>query len=323
MSDSVRVPTTVIDADGHVVEPLEAWAHLPEEHRPLIHSDQFRLRACRGGRPGDPGRPLGHPGDAGRHLCRPVALHLLGRGPAGWFGPGGPSGRHGSRGHRSGGPLSLDRPLLLGARPTRPTATMVASAYNDWLSGYCAADPGPPVRRGHASACRTRRRRRGSCGGPSTSSGFKAAFVRPNPCMGRSLSDPAYEPVWNAAEELGVPDRRPRGEFGDRAHAGLGPALQSPDPARRFALLRGDVGLRPAHGVRDARASSRPPHRVPRVRWRLGALLARTPRRAVRELRRILPGDAHAAERVLCPPMRHQLRGRRGHASGPAAVHRP
>ena len=35
--------------------------------------------------------------------------------------------------------------------------------------------------------------------------GFKAAFVRPNPCMGRSLSDPAYEPVWNAAEELGVP----------------------------------------------------------------------------------------------------------------------
>jgi predicted TIM-barrel fold metal-dependent hydrolase len=31
--------------------------------------------------------------------------------------------------------------------------------------------------------------------------GFVAAFVRPNPCCGRSLSDLAYEPVWDAAEE--------------------------------------------------------------------------------------------------------------------------
>jgi predicted TIM-barrel fold metal-dependent hydrolase len=32
--------------------------------------------------------------------------------------------------------------------------------------------------------------------------GFPAAFVRPNPCCGRTLSHPAYEPLWNAAEEL-------------------------------------------------------------------------------------------------------------------------
>ncbi len=29
-------------------------------------------------------------------------------------------------------------------------------------------------------------------------------FVRPNPCCGRSLSDPAYDPVWDAAEECDV-----------------------------------------------------------------------------------------------------------------------
>ena len=30
--------------------------------------------------------------------------------------------------------------------------------------------------------------------------GFVAAFVRPNPCCGRSLSDRAYDPIWEAAE---------------------------------------------------------------------------------------------------------------------------
>ena len=34
--------------------------------------------------------------------------------------------------------------------------------------------------------------------------GFPAAFVRPNPCRGRSLSDRAYEPIWEAAEEVGM-----------------------------------------------------------------------------------------------------------------------
>jgi len=32
--------------------------------------------------------------------------------------------------------------------------------------------------------------------------GFTAGFVRPNPCLGRSLCDPAYEPIWAAAEKL-------------------------------------------------------------------------------------------------------------------------
>jgi predicted TIM-barrel fold metal-dependent hydrolase len=34
--------------------------------------------------------------------------------------------------------------------------------------------------------------------------GFVAAFVRPNPCLGRSIVDDKYEPFWAAAEELGM-----------------------------------------------------------------------------------------------------------------------
>jgi predicted TIM-barrel fold metal-dependent hydrolase len=37
-----------------------------------------------------------------------------------------------------------------------------------------------------------------------TEHGFHVAFVRPNPCAGRSIADPANEAFWAAAEELGV-----------------------------------------------------------------------------------------------------------------------
>ena len=79
-------------------------------------------------------------------------------------------------------------------------AVAIATAYNDWLAGYCAAAPDRlfgaamlPVQDPAAAAAELRRARRDL--------GFPAAFVRPNPCRGRSLSDPAYEPIWAAAEE--------------------------------------------------------------------------------------------------------------------------
>ncbi len=83
-------------------------------------------------------------------------------------------------------------------------AARLATAYNDWLSGYCAADRRRlfgaamlPMQDPDAAAGELRR--------AVGELGFKSAFVRPNPCMGRSLSDQAYEPVWEAAEELQVP----------------------------------------------------------------------------------------------------------------------
>jgi predicted TIM-barrel fold metal-dependent hydrolase len=35
--------------------------------------------------------------------------------------------------------------------------------------------------------------------------GFKAVFVRPNPFNERRLCDPAYDPFWREAQELGIP----------------------------------------------------------------------------------------------------------------------
>ncbi|HUA96269.1 MAG TPA: amidohydrolase family protein, partial [Acidimicrobiales bacterium] len=79
-------------------------------------------------------------------------------------------------------------------------AVATARAYNDWLAGYCAAAPGRlfgaamlPMQDPVAAAAELRR--------AGAELGFTAGFVRPNPCMGRSLSDPANEPVWEAAEE--------------------------------------------------------------------------------------------------------------------------
>jgi uncharacterized protein len=79
----------------------------------------------------------------------------------------------------------------------------IARAYNDWLASYCAADPTRlfgaamlPVQDPSAAAVELRR--------AHDELGFPAAFVRPNPCCGRSLSDPAYEPVWEAAVEVGM-----------------------------------------------------------------------------------------------------------------------
>jgi predicted TIM-barrel fold metal-dependent hydrolase len=86
----------------------------------------------------------------------------------------------------------------------RRAAIGLARAYNDWLAGYCAADPARlfasamlPMQDPTAAAQELSR--------SVTELGCKSAFVRPNPCMGRSLSDPAYEPVWEVAEELQVP----------------------------------------------------------------------------------------------------------------------
>jgi uncharacterized protein len=82
-------------------------------------------------------------------------------------------------------------------------AVAVARAYNDWLAGYCRAAPGRlygaamvPFQDPAAAVAELVRARE--------ELGFVAAFVRPNPCQGRTLVDPAHEPFWEAAESLGV-----------------------------------------------------------------------------------------------------------------------
>jgi len=94
--------------------------------------------------------------------------------------------------------------LYFSVVPDAAAAAALAVAYNDWLAGYCAADARRlfgaamlPQQDPDAAARELRR--------AVTELGFVAGFVRPNPCLGRSLSDRAYDPVWEAAAELDVP----------------------------------------------------------------------------------------------------------------------
>ena len=167
------------------------------------------------------------------------------------------------------------------------TAALVATAYNDWLSGYCAADPARFVRAAMlpfqdpgAAAARAQALRRATR--------IQSSIRAPNPCLGRSLSDPAYEPVWDVAEELGVPIAVHEGSSVIVPTLGCGPPFQ---PLILHAV---------SHSFEEmlACASSWPSarsnvildcDRVPGIGWWLGAVLARTPRRTVRDLRRFCP----------------------------------
>jgi predicted TIM-barrel fold metal-dependent hydrolase len=189
----------VVDADGHVVEPRDAWTTVPEPYRPVITRDTHGFEhvmvdgteilavalgtlATPGARFSDLGslRALeqAHPGGSDP-VARLADMDLEGIDQAVLF----PS-------------VGLYFWALSDARAAVP----IARAYNDWLAGYCAADPTRlfgaamlPVQDPGAAAAELARARH--------ELGFVAAFVRPNPCCGRSLSDRAYEPVWEAAEE--------------------------------------------------------------------------------------------------------------------------
>jgi predicted TIM-barrel fold metal-dependent hydrolase len=193
----------VIDADGHVLEPRAAWAGLDESVRPRIETDGRGLDhvivadddvfVAKLGQMGSPGT------DVSTGSNEPFPLE---RARAGASEPGARLVDMDSEG--------IDVAVLY---PTiglgfwgitdSGAAEAVARAYNDWLAGYCAAAPERlhgaamvPFQSPEGAVAELRR----AC----TELGMRAAFVRPNPCLGRSIVDEAYDPFWAAAEELGV-----------------------------------------------------------------------------------------------------------------------
>ncbi|HUC38409.1 MAG TPA: amidohydrolase family protein [Acidimicrobiales bacterium] len=194
--------SNVVDADGHVVEPLSAWESLPEEIRPTIVADSngfehvtvggTEILAVALGTLATPGSRFSEPGDV-RSLDEAL--------------PGGsdPVARLADMDDEG-----IDQAVLFPsvglyfwALDDPVAAIAIARAYNDWLASYCSADPQRlfgaamlPAQDPEAAAAELRR--------AHTELGFAAGFVRPNPCRGRSLSHPAYEPIWEAAEETGI-----------------------------------------------------------------------------------------------------------------------
>jgi predicted TIM-barrel fold metal-dependent hydrolase len=192
----------IVDADGHVLEPRSAWASIPERYRPVIETDEHALdHVVIGGEDIFVAR-LGQMGSPGTDVGIPVGPVPLEEARPGAFDPASRLVDMDSEG--------IDEAVLyptigLGFWGLRDpaAAVAVARAYNDWLAGYCAADPARlhgaamvPFQDIDAAVAELHR--------ATQELGFVSAFVRPNPCLGRAISDPANEPFWTAAEELGV-----------------------------------------------------------------------------------------------------------------------
>jgi len=192
----------VLDADGHVMEPMSAWKDLPDDQQVRSIRDDHGLDHVYVGEqeiltvslgfiatpgsdmsdlPNSPTMDEAHPGGSDP-VARLVDMDSEGIDVA---------------------VLYPTMGLNFWAIEDVRAAVALARAYNDWLAEYCAAaherlfgaamlplqDPAAAVaelRRAHDEL------------------GFPAAFLRPNPCLGRSIVHPAHEPLWEAAEELGV-----------------------------------------------------------------------------------------------------------------------
>jgi uncharacterized protein len=205
-SDQIPLPPRaglIVDADGHVVEPESAWAALPDRYRPRISVDRNGDEHVVVGDTEILAVPLGNLARPGSTFDDPAAFRPLAEAQ-----PGGADPVARLRDMDSEG---IDQAVLyptiglsVAVVEDPAAAVALAATYDDWLAGYCGADPRRlfgaallPLQDPAAAARELRR--------AVTELGFVAGFVRPSPCLGRALSDRAYDAVWDAAEELDVP----------------------------------------------------------------------------------------------------------------------
>jgi uncharacterized protein len=189
----------VVDADGHVVEPTDAWRTVPEPYRPTVTRDTHGYEHVVVDGTEILAVPLGTLATPGARFSDPGSFLSLDQAQAG----GSDAAARLSDMDAEGIDQAVLFPsigLYFWALSDPRAAVPIARAYNDWLAGYCAVDPTRlfgaamlPMQDPGAAAAELLRARH--------ELGFVAGFVRPNPCCGRSLSDPAYEPVWEAAEQ--------------------------------------------------------------------------------------------------------------------------
>jgi uncharacterized protein len=195
-------PHNVVDADGHVVEPPEVWEEMPEEHRPVITRDSSGYEHVVVAGKEILAVPLGTLATPGSDFSDPSSFRPLAEAQPGGSDPVLRLSDMDGEGIDQA-VLYPSIGLYAWAISDPAAAVSVASAYNDWLASYCAADTSRlfgaamlPFQDPQAAVTEMQR--------AVSELGFTAAFVRPNPCLGRSLQDRAYEPIWSAAEELDI-----------------------------------------------------------------------------------------------------------------------
>ena len=196
-------PSRVVDADGHVLEPFDAWSRLPPAHRPRVETDGRGLDHVIVGDEDVFVAKLGQMGSPGSDVSTGSTTQVaFEQARAGAYDP---AARLVDMDAEGIDVAVLYPTIGLGFWGLRDAgaAVAIARAYNDWLAAYCAQDPGRlfgaamvPFQDPPAAVAELERAHRDL--------GFCAAFVRPNPCGVRAIVDDAYEPFWTRAEELGV-----------------------------------------------------------------------------------------------------------------------
>jgi len=197
----------VIDSDMHVMEPPDLWQRYVDP--------RFRERAPRGsatgpldlGLYGPDGEPWGRfAATAGRRgeAQRPIEQRYRSQHERGWTAQVqleamDTEGIDVAVLYPSRGLFALSRPDL-----DPELAAALARAYNDWLHEFCQRDPARLLGAAMLSPFRVEdaiaEARR--C---VAELGFRAVFLRPNVVGGRNWHDAAFDPLWSALEELGVP----------------------------------------------------------------------------------------------------------------------
>lgn len=203
VSEGVVTPTTaVVDADGHVVEPRQAWEDLQDAHRPRIERDNRGYEHVVVGDREILAVPLGTLATPGARFSDIQAFRTLEEAQPGGSDPIARLADMDTEGIDQA-VLYPSVGLYFWALEDAAAAVAIARRYNDWLAGYCAATGRRlfgaamlPVQDPLAAVAELQR--------AAGELDFTAAFVRPNPCCGRSLSDRAYDPLWEAAQELDV-----------------------------------------------------------------------------------------------------------------------
>jgi uncharacterized protein len=174
----------IVDAVCHVVEPEAAWGALPDRYRPRTSTARAGAERVVAGDTESSAVPLSNAQPGGSDPA--TRLHDM--------------DHEGIDQAVLYPTIGLNLSLL-----TDPAAAVaLAAASNEWLAGYCAADPrrlfgaatlplqDPPA------AARELRRAVGELG-------LAAGFVRSDSRLGRPLADRAYDVVWDVARELAVP----------------------------------------------------------------------------------------------------------------------
>ncbi len=190
----------VIDADGHVTEPPGMWEQYLE---PALRERAPRFAMTEQGEPCQVAD--------GRFIMRHALRLTLGSEAArdGYqVRPGGfdPHERLRDLDAEGIAAVVLFPSIGLYVSDVADPALMtgLCRAYNDWLADYCRAAPDRlfgiallPLVDVAASVRELER--------TTSRFGFRGAFCRPNPYAGRPIQHPDYEPLWAAAEGLGVP----------------------------------------------------------------------------------------------------------------------